>query len=295
MKLELVAAWFGALALVACGGGDPAGGGQGIERFTTWGEEYIEKGIAADPSGQNGFVDGWSLHYDKFLVVFSDITVADDAGHVGARLDRARFVDNTKPGRKELVSFADLDAKAWTKVGYSIRPVEAGAEVVAGDPSDLAMMVDHGYSIYVAGSATKGAVTKTFHWGFTTATRYVDCHHEEDGKDTLGVVVTDGATDTSELTTHGDHFFYDRLQASPDPAIVTSLRFEEKAAADEAPYGDGDGEITLEELRKEPIDVLTYDPSGLDATTVGAFVTALSRTVGHFRGEGECTIEKIGQ
>lgn len=297
MQMKAVGPLIFVIALVGCGGGDPAGHGQGTERFTTWGEDYIEHGIGPGPTGQAGFVDGWSVHYDRFLVVFRDITVADDAGHVGAAQRGSVFVDNTKPGRKELARFPDLEAKAWTKVGYAIAPAAADTEIVAGDPADLAMMVDHGYSIYVSGAATKteggATVTKTFHWGFPLATRYVDCHHEEEGKDTLGVVVTDGSTDTSELTTHGDHFFYDRLQASPDPAVATSLRFDEKAAADEPPFGDGDGDITLDELDRVPLDVRTYDPSGLDAPTVGAFVTALARTIGHFRGEGECTIERI--
>ena len=98
-----------------------------------------------------------------------------------------------------------------------------------------------------------------------------------------------GGTDVSELTTHGDHLYYDRLKASPDSSIQTSLRFDEKAAAD----ANGDGEITLAELDAAPIDVTTYDPSGFDAPTLGAFMKALARTVGHFRGEGECTVSRI--
>ena len=279
------------LLSAACSSDPTSSGGKGTSTFTTWGEEYIEEEIPADPEGQSGFLDGWTLHYDKFLVNFHGITVADADDKVGAKSDESYFVDNTKKGRKELVSFEDLEAKAWEQVSYQIKPAKEDAVVVSGSADDLAMMVEKGYSIYVEGSATKGKVTKTFHWGFDTATQYADCHAEEDGKDTLGIVVTNGSTDTTELTTHGDHFFYDRLQASPDPAIKTSLRFDEKAAADDD--GDADGEITLEELDKQPIDVTKYDPSGLQAPTIGAFITSLARTVGHFRGEGECNISKL--
>ncbi|HTV22354.1 MAG TPA: hypothetical protein VMG12_26885, partial [Polyangiaceae bacterium] len=90
--------------------------------------------------------------------------------------------------------------------------------------------------------------------------------------------------------THGDHLFYDRLQASPNPAIVTSLRFDTLAAAD----ANADGDITLVELEAKPLDVRLYDPSGLGAANYGDFVTSLARTVGHFRGEGECTISAAG-
>lgn len=277
--------------LCACGADD----GTGTASFSTWGEEYIEQEIPADPSGEDGFVDGWSVHYDKFLVAFHAITVADAKGNVAATMSGSRIVDNTKPGQKPLVSFAGLDAKAWDSVGYQIKPAVAAAELVAATVEDRDLMVQNGYSIYVAGSATKqvpGAlpIVKTFRWGFKTATQYSACQQAaESGRATLGIVVTNGGDESSELTTHGDHFFYDRLMASSDPAVKTSLRFEEKAAADK----DDDGEITLAELDAQPIDVRLYDPSGLDAPSLGAFMASLSRTVGHFRGEGECRVSAV--
>lgn len=288
-----------ASALWACANADPTNEGKGNEQFTTWGEAFVETGIFANPNGQDGFIDGWSLKYDKFLVNFHEIVVADSAGNVAATMTRPKFVDNVVSGHKALTEFDGLEAKNWDKVGYQIKPAVIDEDVVSGDPADLERMVENGWSIYVEGSATKTSssgqtVKKTFHWGFKGATQFSDCHHEEDGKDTLGIVVTTGTSDISELTTHGDHLFYDRLQASPDPAIQTALRFDQKAAADEAPYGNADGEVTLEEMCTEPIDVFTYDPSGLNAPTIGDFVIALSRTVGHYRGEGECTISPIG-
>jgi hypothetical protein len=287
-------AYAGLLVLtLACSSDPTAGLGRGSVKFTTWGEEYIEEGIPADPEGESGFVDGWDLQYDKFLVNFHAIEVADASGEIGAKSEDSYFVDNTKPGRKALVTFPELAAKAWEAVSYQIKPAKANATVISGARDDLEMMIEQGYSIYVSGTATKGAVTKTFRWGFTTATQYEGCHHEQDGKDTLGIVVTNGKTDTSELTTHGDHFFYDRLQESPDPALKTSLRFDEKAAADEAETGNADGEVTLQEMSELAIDISKYNPSGLHAPTIGAFVTSLARTVGHFRGEGECTISEL--
>lgn len=278
------------LALAACGDE-----GIGTAKFTTWGEEYIEQMIPADPLGEGGFVDGWTLRYDKFLVVFHAITVGDSSGAVAETMPGSKFVDNTRPGRKDLVSFADLDAKHWDRVSYQIKPALADTEVVAGDVADRDMMVQNGYAVYVAGSATKvGAdgvsVSKTFHWGFKTATQYIHCTQAaESGQPLEGVVITNGGTDVSELTTHGDHLYYDRLMTSADPAVKTSLRFDEKAAADK----NADGEITLEELFATPIDVRKYDPSGLDAPSLGAFMTNLARTIGHFRGEGECTTRAI--
>ena len=268
--------------------------GEGSASFTTWGEEYIEEGIPADPSGEEGFVDGWSIQYEKFLVVFHQIEVGDSDGHVAASSKGSFLVDNVVPGIKELVSFPKLDAKRWDRVSYQIKPADEDTEVVAGDQDDLAFMLDNNYSLYVEGSASKtvnGSVTrKTFRWGFSTATQYKNCQQAEDSGQALeGITVTNGGDEVSELTTHGDHLFYDRLMASDDPAVKTSLRFEEKAAADT----NDDGEVTLDELFAARIDVRLYDPSGLRAPNLGAFMTSLVRTVGHFRGEGECSISEL--
>jgi hypothetical protein len=280
------------LAIATAGCGESA---TGTARFTTWGEDYIMDSIPADATGEEGFIDGWTLTYDKFLVAFHEIVVANDKGETAATHTGSFVVDNKQDGRKDLVTFPDLAARAWNRVSYQIKPALADSVLVSATAADRDLMVSNGYSIYVSGAATKlGAegqtVTKTFHWGFTTATQYKECQQAtESGQAIQGIVVTNGGTDTSELTTHGDHLYYDRLMAADDPAVKTSLRFDEKAAAD----ANGDDEITLEELTAVPIDVRKYDPSGLPAPNLGAFMTALARTVGHFRGEGECAIAAV--
>ena len=288
---------FASLTTVACS--DPTSGGTGREKFSTWGEEYVEQEIPAG-DGTNGFVDGWSVKYSKFLVNYHNIAVADAAGKVVASLDKSRFVDNTKIGVKDLVTFPNLPAKAYTQVSYEIKTAVADAFVVAGDPADLAMMVSKGLSFYAEGTATKAdptdaskTIAKTFHWGFKTQTSYKDCHSaEENGISTEGVVITNNHTDESQLTTHGDHLYYDSLQ-SGDNAKPTLIRFNEKAAADDAPIGNADGEVTLEELCKSNIDPAVYNTSGLPGATIGDFVISLARTIGHYRGEGECTIKRV--
>jgi hypothetical protein len=286
---------LGALALalssVACGSSDPTGsGGQGTLAFTTWGEEYIEDEIPVDPGDGSGFSDGWTVSYDKFLVNFQNIVVADARGGMAASMQEARLFDNTLPGVKSIVDFDGVPAKAWDRISYEIAPVTAATELGGDTPeADKALMLAGGYSLYVSGTARKDAVEKRFSWGFAIGTRYAECSSEQDGRDEAGVVVTNNASLEAQLTTHGDHLFYDRLQASPDPAIATSLRFDTLAAAD----ADDDGEVTLVELEATPLDVRLYDPSGLGAATHGAFVTSLARTVGHFRGEGECTVSRL--
>jgi hypothetical protein len=280
---------LGLLATASC-----SDAGQGTATFTTWGEEYIEQGIPADPSGEGGFVDGWSVRYDKFLVVFHAITVANADGKVAARQEGSILVDNTRPNEKPLLSFSKLEAKHWDRVSYQIKPPTEDTTLVSAIAADLDLMLDKGYSIYVSGTAEKEIdgtlVTKTFHWGFATKTQYRDCQQaEESGQALEGLVVTEGGEDVSQLTTHGDHFFYDRLAESSDPAVETALRFEENAAAD----ADEDGEITLEELAQAKLNLKLYNPSGFEVANLGEFMTALARTVGHYRGEGECLVAKL--
>jgi hypothetical protein len=279
------------LCAVACGSSDPTGsGGEGTLSFTTWGEEYIEEEIPPDSGDGSGFIDGWTVRYDKFLVNFQNIVVADSSGDMAATMQSAVLFDNTVTGVKPIIVFEALPAKAWDRVSYEIAPVTDRTELSEGVPeSDKALMIAGGYSLYAAGIASNGDLQKRFAWGFEIGTRYEECHSEQDGQDQAGVVVTNNASLEAQLTTHGDHLFYDRLQASPDPAISTSLRFDALAAAD----ADGDGEVTLAELDARPLDVRLYDPSGLGAVTHGDFVTSLARTVGHFRGEGECTVRGL--
>ena len=280
-----------ALSAAACGSNDPAGsGGKGSISFSTWGEDYIEKEIPVDSGEVTGFVDGWSVKYDKFLVNFANIQVNDSAGHSGASFPGSKLFDNHVEGVKSLVNFEGIEAKNWDAVSYQIVPATADTELGAGTTAaDKKIMVDGGYALYVEATARKGDVSKHYSWGFAVATQYQECHSEQDGKDEAGVVVTNNTEIDVQLTTHGDHLYYDRLQASPDPAVKTSLRFDDLAAADQ----DEDGELTLEELNAAPLDVKLYDPSGLNAATQGAFISSLARTVGHFRGEGECTISKL--
>jgi hypothetical protein len=254
--------------------------GTGTVAFSTWGEEYIEQEIPKDD-----VADGWTIRYSRFLVVLQGIRVADTDGKIGAELSASKLFDLTKPGVKSVVSFPGLEAKAWERVSYEIAPATGSTETIGTTDQDKALMVSSNLSLYVEGSATKDSVTKTFAWGFSTHTLFDRCTGQISGKDTEGVVVTNGGTDDVQLTIHGDHLFYDDLQA-PD----AKLRFDSIAAAD----ANGDGAVTLEELGAVKLAAIpkAMGPYGTGSAAgindLGAFVTALTRNVGHFRGEGEC-------
>ena len=123
---------------------------------------------------------GGRSHYDKFLVAFHDIAVANDKGEIAATHDGLSLVDNVQAGRKELVTFPDVPARGLGPRQLSDQAGAGRHRAGGATEADRDLMVAGGYAIYVAGSATKRApsgqtITKTFHWGFTIATQYSDC------------------------------------------------------------------------------------------------------------------------
>lgn len=273
-------------ALVACSDSDSADG-KGTVTFTTWGEEYIENEIPPTLDGATIIEDGYTVKYAKFLVVISEVAVGEPGQTPAAKLQKPKVFDMHSPGPKAVVTFGDLPGKAYTHVSYAIAPATADADVGTGaTDADKQRMVSNGYSVYVEGTASKGPVSKSFAWGFKTNTLYESCKGEVGGKETDGVVVTNGGNDAVELTIHGDHLFYDDLQSAE-----AKVRLDNIVRAD----SNDDGIVTLEELGAvELADAtkITAGPYGTGSASgiddLRAFVEALSRTVGHFRGEGEC-------
>lgn len=261
-----------ALGMVSC---LSACGGTGRLSLTAWGEEYIEEEIPAAE-----FEDGYTVRFTKFLVVVNEFQLATKTGETGPRQAKPALIDVHKPGPVELERFDDVPAQKWDSVSWAIMPSADAVAVgeVSGD--DVTRMKTEGYSLYVEGNVSKGAVSKTFAWGFKTDTRYSECSNDDLGE---GVTVPTGGTVDVQLTIHGDHLWYDDLQ-SPD----AKLRGEAIVAAD----ADADGTVTLAELAAVPLTTLPVGQYGTGGAsqvkTLADFVTALGRTVGHFRGEGEC-------
>lgn len=255
-----------AVAFVAGCGGEP---GPGTLTVTLYGEEFIEEGIP-----DTVLVDGWAISFDKFLVSLGEVTVA--AGDRSPAVDAAdyRVYDLTRgsEGQGTLVTQAEVAGDTYDNTGYRIAP-SAAATAGNADPADVAYLVDNGLSIYLVGSATKGATTKTFAWSFDNATRYGRCESVAD---------IDGDDAITQITLHGDHLFYDDLLSS-EPNVA----FDVLARADDD--GDGDGDITPAELLAFQIATLErYQVGSLEIENLWDYVDFLTSTLGHIDGEGHC-------
>jgi len=281
----------------ACGddtggaGGSGPDGGTGKVTFNTWGEEYIEQEIPASE-----FADGWSAKYDKFLINIGNIRIGDSEGNEAARKDGFILINHVAAGVKPVTTLDGIAAKNWDLVSYQIRPVSDPAQLEVGagaTEADKTFMIANACHVYVEGTISKsGEDSKTFKWCFSVATLLDECEGELEGKLTKGVVVTEGGEDQVQLTIHGDHFFYDDLQSAE--AVVKGQVLVD-ADAEDVETGSVDGEITLEELAAVDIDDLPPDAYGTGAATgvenLRDYVTFLSRTLGHYRGEGECFVK----
>lgn len=252
--------------------------GTGTVEVTTYGEDYIEQQIPAASGGGEGFVDGWSVSFSKFLLALGALQIADRSGAVGAELQQQKIYDLHAKGPHPILS-ATVAARRWDRVGVSILKAK-GAVAGNAAAADVALMNDHGHSVYVAGEAENGSRKIRFAWGFATETSYRECHEATTGD---GVAVPTGGVAAIQITIHGDHLFYDDLQ-SEDP----SLRFEALAAAD----ANADGEVTLDELAAVDLTTLPSDQYGTggdgSVTSLAGFVTSLTRTLVHYQGEGHC-------
>ena len=89
-----------------------------------------------------------------------------------------------------------------------------------------------------------------------------------------------------ELTIHADRLFVDTLTAEGG-----KLRFDAVANADQPV----DGTITQDELKAAQLSAVPNMPyvvgQATDVKTLADFVAAAGRNIGHYRGDGDCTVQ----
>lgn len=254
-----------ALLLTAC---DASSGAENELEVRIYGEEYIEQGIPADV-----FDDGWTVQYNRFLITVGSVAVAEAGAGPALTVPETQVFDLTRPsdGKGQSVAVDMVAAGRYDDTSFAVAP---DSKLVAGNASadDVKLMHDGNFSVYVAGSATKDGVTRTFAWGFATGTNYSACESLAE--------VSAAAPATVQLTIHGDHLFYDDLY-SETPQLLFGL----VASADK----DNDGEVTRAELEAvdlRPLD--NYQVGSTDIVDLWHFIEHQTTTLGHIDGEGHC-------
>jgi hypothetical protein len=192
--------WMAAAAAMAVGCGNstsnPDGGGSGGSvQFTASGEVLALGGYAFPPAtaGDPDFVDGWEVHFTKFIAVFDKVTLSEtpdtsptdqsQTGKLVAEIDGPWAIDLHKGG--PLTGKGGSDEQAYPiemianqnknggtafdpamRYAFGFDSVAATASakllnIAAGD-ADYAEMVQKGWNVLYIGTATwKGGATCT--------------------------------------------------------------------------------------------------------------------------------------
>lgn len=296
-------AWL-AIALTGCS--DEAGGNttaKGNAQVFVTAEESIASGIEAG-AGEENIQDGWTVTYDKFLVSIGGFHAK--SSQTGEQLlDPTLYVldlKNAPASGYVTATFNDVPAIRYDKVGEDMPIATASSKILPPTTeSDKKLMVDGGFSLYVAGKMTKadgksctpGKPTECvdakeikFAWGFNIATGFADC------------APASGDTGFSvpaqvKPTIHGDHWFFSDITAG---AEVTKRYAQFVADADL----NHDGETTIDELKLvKSSDAFPADKyklsGGIDGpiNTAWDYVRSQARTIHDFQGDGECPTRRV--
>jgi hypothetical protein len=178
-----------ALTFCGCGGSNNGsdGGVAGTVQFTASGEVLALGGYAFPPAtpGDADFVDGWEIHFTKFIAVFDKVTLSENpdtsptdqskTGKVVAEIDGPWAIDLHKGGslagkggtgeeaypietiaNQNMNGNAPFDPTMRYAFGFQSVPATASAKLlqIAADDSDYAAMVQNGWNVLYVGTAT---------------------------------------------------------------------------------------------------------------------------------------------
>ena len=264
------------LLAVSCGSEARNGGGTVSVQIS--GEELATSGLPFPEGGEAHVVDGWSIRFDHVLVTVGEVTLSEnpdrsptDQSQTGALVALARgpwAIDLAKEGTVTaeggegtaiplvtLTSMTERDGDAFAAderyaFGYQTLPASDGADKLNLDDDADALygvMIDRGYSVLYAGTATFDAdscdvsddeydferipSTVRFELGFAAPTAYVNCQNQANQGDPFddevyqrGIAIPSNTGATAQLTFHLEHAFYSALRHDP------SLQFDQIAA-----------------------------------------------------------------
>lgn len=280
-------------SLAACGGDT----GTGSVSIRISGEDGAKEGFPLTEGEETiAFADGWSIRFTKYLVAIGQLSLAGSDGEVAIDAKDVYVADLVK-GDPELATYAEVPARRWERFGFALVAPTAAAKNANGvAQADLDRMVQGGFNYWVEGSATKGARTVTFAWGWKNPTANKDCTNGDDGKE--GLVVSANSATEAEITLHVEHAFWDSLGDEE-----AKLRFDAIAAK-----ADESGHVTMEALAGQPLAspvdadgqplkdesgaTLVYDPGSipLSQNNLAGFIQKSAAGQAHLNGEGLCTI-----
>ena len=201
--------------------------------------------------------DGWDIGFERVLVSIGRASLdgSDCSVYSQARYGRVLSLIGAPDAQKISESYAlgrcDFGFAIGNASGDSLLGVGATADDLAflrtagndryGGP--------RGISLFVSGNAKKGDRTLSFAWAFRGRARYRECQTPLDGALSGGLSLKQDDDVAVDVTLHAEALF---AENPSDPE--SALRFDPIADADA--LGNGDGEVTLDELSQVPLTEL---------------------------------------
>jgi hypothetical protein len=273
------------LLLAACIDGGASSVGTVI--VETQGDIAVEDGLRA-----TDLADGWSIAYERFVVNVGGVALGSE-GVATTTLGSGPYalVDHVLPGPKPILVAEGVLAREWPSFTFTVRPARVTSELAGGaSEDDLVKMRNLGASVWIKGTATKGAVTKSFDWVFTSSIAYEACRTTVGGRTVFGLDVEDDETTEVSLVFRGRTLFEDGIGASKP-----SLRFDAIADADV----NADGVVGANELAAVPIAAVRtkygfYGTGSITTvSTLRDFLDAQAQRLAAFQGAGTCVPRRL--
>jgi hypothetical protein len=253
--------------------------------------------VSADDALSAGFTseDGWGITFSHFLVVLGDVDLDGDDCDVYSEAGYSRIFElkRASPQRVSLLyglgpcHFGfQISAPAWDSL--RAEGVSLNDEMFLRTPGSDAHASDAGVSVHIEGSATKLGISKSFNWSFRRFIEYNACAPESEEATRLGVVLSaDQVTEVDLLIRGGALFQNARSEPEAPP------RFEPFRAADDE-QGNGDGDITLDELENSPLPPGAVANVMIEDLGDRVYLQLLHQIV-QFPGQGSCLVRSSAE
>jgi len=208
--------------------------------------------------------DGWSISVDRLFLGIGHASLGEGCTRYSDD-DYDRLLDGRLPAAQKVGVLYGLGQCDFQFVIRSPSPnTVLGAGVTEADKMQMGIWDDREPHLHdnsaldFAATATRGGETKHVRWMISQSTSYLDCARQTEGGSRL-MRLESSENVTLHVGIRGVELF------GNDQSTTAELRFDPFVYADDE-FGDGDGNVTLQELARVDVQrLLSFGPfSGLN-------------------------------